>query len=187
MASPEANIFAPSKGAVVLFKELKKMKVRIHNFMGHPVQIATEEPGRIIEIQPEPAPFKISNIERIRSIVEIDTGDGRQEATHIAIMRNKVSLQSTNGFPGPREGVLYLVPQAVVEAVRKTNRSTTRDLIVPKQQIGIGPYQLSYANIITELNLDDEGTRNAAYKTWQNSARSVEGYKYPHEFYESDR
>ena len=160
--------------------------VRLHNYMGFPVQVLTEEPGRVIEIPPEKPPFVITEIKEIRTIIAIDTND--EHNLHVAIKRNCVSLKSPEGFPGPHENVLYLVPQIIVEAVRKTNRSTTRDLIVPKQENGIGPYRLHYANIITELSAEDPDTENAMYKTWRNSVSvTIAKNMYPHEYYSSDR
>ena len=159
--------------------------VELHNFMGFPVQIITEEPGAVIELPPDDPPFEITKVEKNRQVVSITTSNGR--SLPVAIQRNCVSLSSPDGFPSPREGVLYLVPQIIVEAVRKTNRSTTRDLIVPKQENGIGPYRLHYANIITELDLKDPDTEQAMYKTWHNSVTTLRGYLDPHEGYSSDR
>lgn len=167
------------------FQGVRKMKITFHNYMGFPVQIIAEEPGKVIELPPEIPPFEIKKIERGHSVVAINTSDGSD--LHVAIEQNMVSLKSPNGFPGPREGILYLVPQVIVEAVRKTNRSTTRDLIVPKQDDGIGPYRLHFANIITKLDTEDPDTKVAMYKTWQNSAQNMDGYKYLHESYASDR
>ena len=159
-------------------------KIIFHNFTEHPIQIIAEELGSTIDLPPEKSPFVITKIKKIREVVPIQTNDDKD--VHIAIERNRVSLKSEEGFPGPRDNVRYLVPQILVEAIRKTNRSTTRDLIVPEQDLCIGPYRLHYANIVTELDLEDPDTSIAMHKTWRNSVNNLHEYKY-HESYESDR
>ena len=141
---------------------------KLINFTDEPIQIRLIN-GKIADIPPEKCPLNITDKTPIRRIITLD---GDNEAI---IYGNAVSISGENGFPPVRQGVYYIVTKTIVNALRKIQRGAS-DLLIPNKTRS-GYYELSFANIITELN-EDEATSRFVRETWKNSLPAVEMIKY---------
>ncbi|MBQ2660483.1 hypothetical protein IJF93_00145 [Candidatus Saccharibacteria bacterium] len=137
----------------------------IHNFTDGPIQIRLLD-GKIADIPQEQCPITIADITPAKSVIPLTAND-EQEPIEIAIIGNKFTLRSEEGFPAPKPHVYYIVDKEIVEVLRKLHRGVS-DLLIA-EQTSRGYHELRRANMVTELDFDDEATMQTARKTWDNS------------------